>query len=94
MSERTADVDVRDGSRLEVDDPEHCKECGVEIQHPDFHAHDAQGRPMTYIQGDDGPEWISLERCADCWAEEKVEELASECMDRYGGSLAEVLYVE
>jgi len=77
---------ARDESRLEVDDPKHCKQCGAPISFDDFSA-TVEGKPMVWVDGD----WVILEKCHDCWAEAKVDELASECMDRYGGELAEVL---
>ena len=78
-------VKRRDGSRLEIDDPEHCKRCGAEI--PSGGDTDAQGRPMSWIEGD----WVTLELCHDCWARDHVEKLQSECMERYNGELAGVL---
>ena len=37
-------------------------------------------------------EWIVLEQCADCWADEKLDELWSECMTRYDGTCAKELW--
>ena len=78
----------RDGTRLEQDDPQHCKMCGGRINV--VSAHDSQGRPMSwdYSSG----EWIVLEKCADCWADEKLDELWSECMTRYDGTCAKELW--
>ncbi|SFT06333.1 hypothetical protein [Halostagnicola kamekurae] len=59
----------RDNSRLEIDDPEHCKQCGAEL--PDVDEKDAQGRPLVWTKG----QWESLEICADCWTDQELEKL-------------------
>lgn len=76
----------RADSRLAVDDPEHCKECGDEL--PESGHTDSQGRPMFWRD----LEWHSIEYCPDCWAREEIAELRSRCMERYGGECAEVLW--
>lgn len=52
-------IERREGSRLEVDDPEHCKECGAELPsicvHGDWHPLGGEGAP---------------ELCGSCLAEE------------------------
>ncbi|WP_336328735.1 hypothetical protein [Halovenus sp. HT40] len=30
------------------------------------------------------PDWESIEKCRDCWLDEKLDEVAEECNDRYG----------
>jgi len=90
MSDSLGDDVDRDGTRLEVDDPEYCKKCGGEIPYnEDFHAHDPQGRPMSYIG--DRDEWVVLEYCPDCWAEERIHELIAESYSRFHGEIGEVL---
>lgn len=91
ISEQYGDeVGTREGSRLEVDDPEYCKECGREIPYDEnFNAHDPQGRPMAYVAAKDA--WVVLELCPDCWAEERIEKLVLESMARFHGEVGEVL---
>lgn len=81
--------DARRGSRLEVEDPEHCKECGAEIPTDEITVHDEQGRPQNLRS--DTWEWVTIERCHDCWAEEKLRELCRESEARYAGEVSGVL---
>ena len=76
----------RPNTRLEVDDPEHCKKCGGELPKSDYK--DSQGRPMFWAKLN----WQSIELCPDCWAEKEIDKLRSLWMERYGGECAEVLW--
>jgi predicted amidophosphoribosyltransferase len=80
------DKEIRRGTRLESDDPKHCKKCGAEIPHVDDYT-DKYGRPIAWVSGD----WVALERCHDCWAKDQLRQLRFECMERYNGHSSEVL---
>lgn len=82
-------VDRRDGSRLEVEDPEHCKKCGGELPTGPCDATDAHGRPMIWSSA--LADWQTIVKCPDCWARERIEGLIGECQDRYAGNVPEVL---
>jgi hypothetical protein len=90
MTERDSgeEKEIRSDSRLEKDDPEHCKKCGAEI--PSDGYHDSHGRPMSWS----GTDWVSLELCPDCWARGKIRKIRWECTERYAGEVPEVLDVE
>jgi len=78
----------RADSRLELDDPQHCKDCGAHLGLEDEPTDD-HGRPMTWIYPE--LDWESVEICKDCWAEEQLDALRHECMARYNGELSGVL---
>lgn len=78
----------REHSKLEVEDPEHCKKCGAELPTDKFTIYDAQGRPMNWT--DDG-DFEVIEKCPDCWAERKIQLLKDESRSRYTGELPEAL---
>ena len=65
----SADGTTRDGSRLEVDDVQHCKECGLEIE-VDLESTD--GLVWNHAKR----EWEFVEKCAACKAEESLEGLS------------------
>jgi len=67
----------------------YCRECGAKIQLNNEYT-DSEGRPMTWLAGD----WVSVELCIDCWAKEELGKLQHLCMDRYNGSLSELLVDE
>lgn len=77
----------REYSKLEVEDPEHCKECGAEIPTNKDTVYDEQGRPMNWT---DDLEFVTIEKCPDCWVARKIERLEDECMSRFAGELPEV----
>ncbi len=60
-TDATAD-ERRKNSRLEVDDPQHCKECGAEIE---IDTDGEDGMRYDFLQDD----YVAVERCAACFAE-------------------------
>ena len=80
-------VVARDGSKLAIDDPNYCKECGAELPEGWYGAEDDDGAPLAYYDG----EWHRIERCKDCWAHEQLRQLLSESMERFDGEIPEVL---
>lgn len=61
--------DRRDGSRLEVDDTQHCKECGMEIEVDTDGPNGIRWDPFER-------EWVAIEQCAACRAEVLLEDLS------------------
>ena len=62
-------TDRRDGSRLEVDDDQHCIECGLEIEIDTDGPNGIRWDPFAR-------EWVAIEQCAACRAEDLLEDLA------------------
>jgi hypothetical protein len=89
MPAEDADEIDRDGSRLEIEDPEHCKKCGAELPTGWCDTTDDLGRPMIWRSA--LGEWVAIEKCPDCWARERIEGLIGECSDKYAGEVPEVL---
>ena len=84
--DQSGDAVSRPNSRLEIDDPKHCKECGGELAEGE--SEDAQGRPLNW----GGGQWHSIELCPECWTEKRLDKLRRLCMDRYRGQCSEVLW--
>lgn len=80
---------ARSGTKLEVDDPDYCKECGAELPTGDITARDDEGRLLIWKSCEGG--WETVETCPECWVEKRISRLRNECAERYGGHLAEVL---
>jgi len=59
----------REDSRLEVDDAQFCKDCGMEIE-VDVESWDG----MAW--DDRTEEWVEIEHCASCAAEQALKELS------------------
>jgi len=59
----------RDDSRLEFEDRQYCKECGIEIEV------DTEGFNGFRWDSDEG-EWVEIERCAACYAEEVLRKVS------------------
>ena len=60
---------ARQNSRLEVDDEQFCKDCGMEIE-VDVASWDG----MAW--DDRTEEWVEIEHCASCAAEQALKELS------------------
>ncbi len=76
-------------SKLEVDDPKHCKECGGELPTGPLESEDKQGRPE--IWSSKLGKFVTIELCPDCWTNEQLKKLRRQCQERYDGNLPEVL---
>ena len=59
----------RAGSKLEVEDPQFCKECGMEIE---VDTDQFEGLRWDYID----EEWVEIEKCAACHAEDLLRQLS------------------
>lgn len=81
-------TEVRDGSRLEIDDPRYCKECGTELDYTSLPRVD---NGVLLVWMNDEWKWVELERCHNCWWEEEKKALRDICEQRYGGELPEGL---
>ena len=82
------ETERRDGTRLENDDPQHCKKCGSRISVDDVH--DSQGRPLSWDSTEQ--DWVVIERCVECWSDKKLRNLSIDCMERYNGACSKELW--
>jgi len=78
------DKNRRKSSKLENDDPKHCKKCGAKIDHEG--PTDNSGRPLTWMPYGpdvDEPHWEPIERCRECWVQDHVDEIEMAAEHRY-----------
>jgi len=82
------ETERRNHSKLEKDDPGHCKKCGAELPDGTFDTVDEQGRPEIFYNG----EFVGIEKCGACWLKEQMSGIRSEFDRRYDpDDLPEVL---
>lgn len=82
-------AETRDQTRLEVDDPQFCKECGAKMEVSSWGGTDPDGVPVVWMY--DEWEWVRVEECHECWWQEQKKRLRHVCEQRYGGRLPEAL---